>query len=487
MDVANPPTLLLVVRQLLARFTSLEQQQKQETATEPPLTAQELRTYLRRIYDPLDLWVRWLLRTQRGQVHGSFRWRGRRVDHSRVLPNTLASGLDDFPRGVTPSVQEQHLDMLSWAALAAEVMAELEEALQLPEPERSWVLIKGNPLSSELQTPQVHDNLTEERARSIHEAVERPYRYRELSVFLKSRIRALHWHTTISGQSWGRLADVGLAEPGERIQATLAILCGKTAEPTAEAGQAARALLSGTTQRETPDVRHAYAPVGLVMQQQHTLKAGAQKQAPDLSLYCPTSHPHFWAPFGDGRGGYKVVNRFMSGLESNATLQALPHTGYINLFPFLLRLLPTLTEGSSETVPNSNSNPSSELKSPPAVGLGADPLDYSLHLIEDPSLLWTEHGLRSIAKSDAFYQQGNAPGDAPYWRGPIWLPINYLALGALRHYGSISGPHQSRCTTLYEKLRSALLRTVLDSYNHTGFFWEHYDDVRTLARTCAQV
>ena len=28
--------------------------------------------------------------------------------------------------------------------------------------------------------------------------------------------------------------------------------------------------------------------------------------------------------------------------------------------------------------------------------------------------------------------RANAPGDAPYWRGAIWVPINYLAAAGLR-------------------------------------------------------
>jgi mannosyl-oligosaccharide glucosidase len=61
-------------------------------------------------------------------------------------------------------------------------------------------------------------------------------------------------------------------------------------------------------------------------------------------------------------------------------------------------------------------------------------------------------------------------------RGPIWIPINYLAVGALHHYAAQAGPHQARAQELYASLRLNLLRTVLGQYRDTGFFWEHYDD-----------
>lgn len=34
----------------------------------------------------------------------------------------------------------------------------------------------------------------------------------------------------------------------------------------------------------------------------------------------------------------------------------------------------------------------------------------------------------------------NNPGDEPYWRGHIWVNVNYLALSALRYYSQADGP-----------------------------------------------
>ena len=83
------------------------------------------------------------------------------------------------------------------------------------------------------------------------------------------------------------------------------------------------------------------------------------------------------------------------------------HKGYISIFPFLVGLLPA--------------------DSP---RLGA-----ILDVISDPEELWSEYGLRSLSKSDAFYHTAE-----DYWRGPVWVNVNYLAV--LRLYVSFPPPSQ---------------------------------------------
>lgn len=74
------------------------------------------------------------------------------------------------------------------------------------------------------------------------------------------------------------------------------------------------------------------------------------------------------------------------------------HKGYISLFPFLTGLV----EKDSKK-------------------LGA-----ILDLISDEEQLWTEFGLRSLSKSSEFYHT-----EEDYWRGPIWMNMNYLAVQQL--------------------------------------------------------
>lgn len=70
------------------------------------------------------------------------------------------------------------------------------------------------------------------------------------------------------------------------------------------------------------------------------------------------------------------------------------HKGYVSIFPFLLGLV-----------------------APDSQKLG--PI---LDLLEDEEELWSEHGIRSLSRSDEFYGT-----DENYWRGAIWININYLA------------------------------------------------------------
>ncbi|KAJ4340911.1 Processing alpha glucosidase I [Didymella glomerata] len=118
------------------------------------------------------------------------------------------------------------------------------------------------------------------------------------------------------------------------------------------------------------------------------------------------------------------------------------HKGYISLFPFLTGL----------------------------VDKDSKHLSAILDLIGDEEHLWSDYGLRSLSKSDELYHTGE-----DYWRGPIWMNMNYLAVQQLLNVAQAKGPHQKRARQLYTDLRKNLVNTVYESWKETGFAWEQYN------------
>ncbi|KAL0926218.1 hypothetical protein M5K25_002430 [Dendrobium thyrsiflorum] len=128
-------------------------------------------------------------------------------------------------------------------------------------------------------------------------------------------------------------------------------------------------------------------------------------------------------------------------------LRLVPHVGYISLFPFIMKIIP----------------PESWI------------LGKQLELISNRSTLWTDYGIRSLSKTSSLYMKRNTEHDPPYWRGPIWINLNYMILSALNHYSKVDGPYRSRAHALYKELRSNLIRNIVKNYYETGYLWEQYD------------
>ncbi|TMW67836.1 hypothetical protein Poli38472_007508 [Pythium oligandrum] len=158
---------------------------------------------------------------------------------------------------------------------------------------------------------------------------------------------------------------------------------------------------------------------------------------------CPPSHPNYMFPLGDGQGGLKLQPVFVPG---SIRFQHVRHVGYVSLFPLLLKLLPA----------------------------DSPKLEALLVQIADPSQLWSPFGLRSMSTRDLFYEQENAQGDNPYWRGSIWINMNYLAISALHHYAGISGPYQTHAQQIYNSLRKNVISNIYSEYTRSGYLWEQY-------------
>ena len=122
--------------------------------------------------------------------------------------------------------------------------------------------------------------------------------------------------------------------------------------------------------------------------------------------------------------------------------------GYVSLFPFLLKIV--------------------EPTSPKLARILAD--------VQNERHIWTDFGLRSLGQSTALYNRYNTEHDAPYWRGAIWINMNYLAVSALDYYRKAPGPYKSQAEEVYTQLRNNLINNMYKQYQKTGYIWENYDD-----------
>ncbi|KAK0720526.1 glycoside hydrolase [Lasiosphaeris hirsuta] len=118
------------------------------------------------------------------------------------------------------------------------------------------------------------------------------------------------------------------------------------------------------------------------------------------------------------------------------------HKGYISLFPFLTGLLPA----------------------------DSPRLRPLLALLADEDELWSPHGIRSLSKKDPFY--GTSEN---YWRSPVWINVNYMAIVQLHNLATQQGPHQATARDLYSRLRKNIVDTVYAAWEETGFAWEQYN------------
>lgn len=337
---ANPPTFFLTLKAMLART-------QQTTPGAAKLQGRHLAT-LERMYPRLQAWFAWFNGTQRGEVAGAYRWRGReQYSTDELNPKTLTSGLDDYPRASHPTVDERHVDLRCWIAMAAGVMADLARLLERDETRyaETFEYLSDNHLLNEQHLS--------------------PY--------------------TETYSDWGLHTDAVSLKRSQQI-----------AQP------------GGYAQQQQPQV----------IQSPRKIRVTAKQ--PELRFVDTTF-------------------------------------GYVSLFPFLLEQL-----------------------EPDAASL-----QRILQQIRDPNVLWTPYGLRSLSKAAPLYMKRNTENDPPYWRGQIWMNINYLALKALHHYGSVvPGPFAERARAVYAELRQNVVGNVVRQYERTGFVWEQYNDATGEGKGC---
>nr|CAG4717372.1 unnamed protein product [Naegleria fowleri] len=116
-----------------------------------------------------------------------------------------------------------------------------------------------------------------------------------------------------------------------------------------------------------------------------------------------------------------------------------PHIGYISLFPFLLDVV--------------------DFEKNPTL------FDHVLNTIIRERL-WTPFGLSSLSRTDPMF--GTREN---YWRGPIWININYLTLRALNKCRTRS----EKCHEVYTLLRRNIGNTLHNEWKKSRTIYEQYN------------
>jgi mannosyl-oligosaccharide glucosidase len=126
------------------------------------------------------------------------------------------------------------------------------------------------------------------------------------------------------------------------------------------------------------------------------------------------------------------------------------HNGYVTLLPWIVGLMDTSKEEAD-----------------------AAKIAAILQSLGNKDELWSQHGIRSLSKRSALYGT-----DENYWRGPVWINLNYLILQRLYATATAAStaPRKNReeAARLYKALRGNLVSTVYESWVGTGFAWEQY-------------
>ena len=99
-------------------------------------------------------------------------------------------------------------------------------------------------------------------------------------------------------------------------------------------------------------------------------------------------------------------------------------------------------------------------------------------------------GIRSLSKQDQFYLY-----KSNYWRGAVWINVNFLVLkGLFTHYLGVDGiqsqtedfqsisyaSKMDSSSELYETIRHSLIQSVYRNWRINHVFWEQYSDTTQL-------
>ena len=349
---ANPPTLIFAVNNIMNYY-------KNNFETE---NLKNMKSFLKKCSDKFSSWYEWFEIYQKSSDKKSYQWYGRTNQHN------LASGFDDYPRGMNPNIYEKHLDLNSWVIELLKTLTNLSE-------------IFDNELMQHFQTRV--DKMTNELNKN----------------FLDPQKGILNDYI---GPQYKLFKSENYVDPVPPI----------TWRGDGKCGQENLNTLG------SPADCNPYSDM------------------PCCSEFgwCGNSSNH--CKCEKCKKSVKLEER--KDLEKENIFN--PHLGYVNLFPIIFGYLK---------------------KEDPA-------FRNALNLLANPLLLNSEYGIRSLSKSDLLYHEGE-----DYWRGNIWININFLTLKGLHKFYS----DDEEARNVYNDLRIKVIKMIFMNWKENQMFYEQYSDV----------
>lgn len=349
--MANPPTLIFAINNIINYY-------KNNFETENIKT---INAFLKKCFDKVSSWYEWFEIYQKSSDKKSYQWYGRTTEHN------LASGLDDYPRGMNPNIYEKHLDLNIWVIELIKTLKSLSEIFD-------YELMQHFDKKIEKMTKELTQNFLDEKKGILADFLGPQYKFIK-SKFHKDPVPPIFWR--------------GDGKCGESNLNALGL----------------------------PSECNPYSDM------------------PCCSEYgwCGNSPAH--CKCEKCKKALKLEER---NLEKETIFN--PHYGYVNLFPLFFGYLKQEDKAFRNL----------------------------LNILADENHLNSPYGIRSLSKSDLLYHSGE-----DYWRGNIWMNINYLTLRGLKKFYY----KDEQASQIYQMLRTKIIKTIFDNWKETKMFYEQYSDI----------
>lgn len=354
--IANPPTLIFPINAFINYYKYFNEVEN----------VVNLNGLLKKCYDKLGLWFEWFEATQSSKRKDGtrmFQWYGRDSMHN------YASGFDDLPRGMTPNIYEDHLDLNMWMIELLKTLKNLAEIFDLE------LISHFEGMINEIRS-NVKSNLFDKELGIYSDFLGPQFK----------KIKSKNFPRKVFPYLWRGDFQCGV---------------------------------------------NAKNPLGT----QAECDPYSDKPCCSEFGWCGNTNNH--CNCEKCKRSEKLENRKE---YKNKEQTHNPHVGYINLFPIIFGFIDINDTSSIENI---------------------------MKFLSSENELKSRFGIRSLSKSDLLYHTGD-----DYWRGNIWINLNYLTLkGMYVYYKS-----NEKVKKVYDELRNNVIEAVYSSWKNTHTFYEQYED-----------